>query len=474
MVLIVGGEDDMSPRIEQIPDAVEQLRLRHVADQRRARAEHIERTGWSADRLAAERGRRLRAMARIATERSPWHRARLQDVDPDLLTEADVRDLPVMTKDDVMAHFDEIVTDPRVTLRNVEAHLAALTDRPRHLLDRYQAIASGGSTGMRGVFLYGWDAWITNYLGWFRYLLRDMGSEPFSLAIVAAGKPTHSSRALLQTFSDPETIAIHSLPVTQPLEQIVTRLNELNPDVILGYPSALVQLVEAARSGDLRITPRAIATGGEPLLPETRAAAQATFGVTILNWWLSSEGGPMGIGCGQGPGLHLSDDLLIIEPVDQDGQPVSTGRRASKVLLTSLYNPALPLIRYELSDEITMLDVRCPCGSEHRLIADPQGRLDDSFNYAGTAVHPHVFRSVLGSKAGIIEYQVRQTEHGAQIAIRGHADADELENELRQALSRLDLRSLELTITTNARIERQDTGKITRFVPLPAHTARST
>jgi phenylacetate-coenzyme A ligase PaaK-like adenylate-forming protein len=121
-----------------------------------------------------------------------------------------------------------------------------------------------------------------------------------------------------------------------------------------------------------------------------------------------------------------------------------------------------------------MLDVRCPCGSEHRLIADPQGRLDDSFNYAGTAVHPHVFRSVLGSKAGIIEYQVRQTEHGTQIAIRGHADADELENELRQALSRLDLRSLELTITTNARIERQDTGKITRFVPLPAHTARST
>jgi phenylacetate-coenzyme A ligase PaaK-like adenylate-forming protein len=456
----------MSSRIEQIPDAIEQLRLRHVVDQRLARAEHIERIGWSADRLAAERGRRLRAIAQIAKERSPWHRARLQNVDLDHLTEAELPDLPVMTKDDVMAHFDAIVTDPRVTLRNVEAHLAALTDRPKHLLDRYQVIASGGSTGMRGVFLYDWDAWITNYLGWFRYLLRDVGGEPFSLAIVAAGKPTHLSRALLQTFSDPEVIAIHSLHVTQPLEQIVTQLNKLNPDAILGYPSALVQLVEAARSGDLRITPRAIATGGEPLLPETRASAEATFGVAILNWWLSSEGGPMGIGCGQGPGLHLSDDLLMIEPVDQDHQPVSIGRRASKVLLTNLYNPALPLIRYELTDEITMLDARCPCGSEHRLIADPQGRLDDSFHYAGTMVHPHVFRSVLGSKAGIIEYQVRQTAHGAQIAIRGHADADELENELRHALNRLHLQSLELTITTNARIERQDTGKITRFLPL--------
>lgn len=321
---------------------------------------------------------------------------------------------------------------------------------------------------MRGVFLYDWDAWITNYLGWFRYLLRDIGGEPFSLAIVAAGKPTHLSRALLQTFSDPEVIAIHSLPVTQPLEQIVTQLNGLDPDAILVYPSALVQLVEAARSGELRITPRAIATGGEPLLPETRARAEATFGVAILNWWLSSEAGPMAVGCGQGPGLHLSDDVLIIEPVDEDDHPVSIGRRASKVLLTSLYNPALPLIRYELTDEITMLDARCPCGSEHRLIADPQGRLDDSFNYAGTVVHPHVFRSVLGSQAGIIEYQVRQTEHGAQIAIRGDADADELETELRRALNRLNLQSPELTIAVDAPIERQDTGKIRRFVPLPA------
>jgi hypothetical protein len=72
----------------------------------------------------------------------------------------------------------------------------------------------------------------------------------------------------------------------------------------------------------------------------------------------------------------------------------------------------------------------------------------------------------LTTKAGIIQYQVRQTEHGAQIAIRGHADADELENELRHALDRLDLQGLELTITTQARIERQDTGKITRFLPL--------
>jgi phenylacetate-CoA ligase len=293
-----------------------------------------------------------------------------------------------------------------------------------------------------------------------------MGDEPFSMALVAAGKPSHMSRALLQTFADPEAIALHSLPVTLPLEHIVTGLNELAPDTLAAYPSALVELVEAARSGALRIAPRAIVTGGEPLLPELRAAAQATFGVPILNWWLCSEGGPMGIGCGHGPGLHLSDDLLIIEPVDRDNRPVPVGERSSKVLLTSLYNPALPLIRYELTDEIRMLDARCPCGSEYRLIEDPHGRLDDSFRYSETVVHPHVFRSVLGREAGIIEYQVRQTLRGADIAIRGKSDTQRLQDALRRGLERLGLQSPEITITTVRQLPRQDTGKIRRFVAL--------
>ena len=442
------------------------LRLRHVQDKRAAVGEHLARIGWSAERLAAERRERLRDLLTLAKERSPWHRERLTDIDPDRVDERDMARLPVMTKDDVMAHFDEIVTDPRVTLERVEDHLAELDQEPRHLLERYHAICSGGSTGVRGVFLYDWDAWVTCYLGWFRYLLRDMGAAPFSLALVAAGKPAHISRALLQTFSDPDAIALRSLPVTLPAEQIVAGLNDVRPDAVAAYPSALAELTRAARDGQLRIAPRAIVTGGEPLLPEIREAAEETFAVPILNWWLCSEAGPIAIGCGRGTGLHLSDDLLIIEPVDRDRRPAAVGTRADQVLLTNLYNPALPLIRYELTDEITMLEQSCPCGSEHRLVADPLGRLDDSFTYApDLVVHPHIFRSALGCRAGITEYQVRQTERGAAILVRGHADLDQLEHELSAGLSMLGLADPDVTITPVTELERQDTGKLRRFVP---------
>lgn len=173
----------------------------------------------------------------------------------------------------------------------------------------------------------------------------------------------------------------------------------------------------------------------------------------------------MGIGCGRGPGLHLSDDLLIIEPVDEANQPVPVGHTSSKVLLTSLYNPALPLVRYELTDEITMLADRCPCGSEHRLIADPHGRLDDSFRYDVTVVHPLVFRSILGSDAGIIEYQVHQTRAGADVAIRGHADPELVQQAVIGALRRAGLPAPEVTVAVVPDIPRQDTGKVRRFLP---------
>ena len=257
------------------------------------------------------------------------------------------------------------------------------------------------------------------------------------MALITAGKPTRVSRALLQTFSDPAAIAIHSLPITLPLERIVDELNHLRPDTLGVYPSALVQLINAARTGELQIAPRAIATGGEPLFAETRAAAEELFGAPIHNWWLCSEVGPVGIGCGRGPGVHLSDDLLIIEPVNEDNQAVASGELSSKVLLTSLYNAALPLIRYELTDQITPLDAACPCGSEHRLIADPYGRLDDSFRYGDVVVHPHVFRSLLGSQAGIAEYQVRQTRDGAAILVRGIADTRALAEQLQMRLEDL-------------------------------------
>ncbi len=167
--------------------------------------------------------------------------------------------------------------------------------------------------------------------------------------------------------------------------------------------------------------------------------------------------------------MHLGEDTAIFEFVDNEGRPVPPGVRAAKMYITNLYNHVQPLIRYELTDEATLLDEPCPCGSVLRRIDDIQGRTDDVFTYAGNiVVHPIVFRSRIGHERNIVEYQVRQTASGAEIGVRtlGPLDTDALAASLENDLAASGLPQPRVAIRTVESLDRQQTGKLKRFVPL--------
>jgi phenylacetate-coenzyme A ligase PaaK-like adenylate-forming protein len=283
----------------------------------------IERLEWSADRLAAYRSQPLRELARHAAERSPWHHDRLAALDLDRLDEAVLRDLEPMTKSDLMESFDRIVSDERFSLDLVNAHLATVTTGS-YLPDGHTAITSGGSTGERGVFVYDWVGWATFWVSVFRQLLRAKWStprteaRPIVLGWVAAAHFTHATAALSRTFNSPEFVNFR-FPVTLPTEQMVAGLNDARPDVLIAYPSALHVLSFEARAGRLRIAPRQILSCSEPLLPEIRRAAEVAWQVPVGNVWGTSEGGGVAIPC-EHARSHLSEDLVIVEPVDEAGR----------------------------------------------------------------------------------------------------------------------------------------------------------
>jgi phenylacetate-CoA ligase len=450
----------------------EVTRQRHIDYAQQRLGDHLERISWPAERLRAERNRRLRALLQTARDRSPWHRSRLAAVDIDSIDEDRLGELPVMTKADLMANFDTIVSDRRVTLGCVNTHLAGLSS-DTYLFGEFHAFASGGTSGMRGAFIWGWDAWATCWLTHLRRQEADRGDleddpRPPTLMMVAAEHPWHLSAALGQTFASPAR-PVHRFPVTMPLAAIVDGLNRTNGQTLMIYASMLAVLVSEARAGRLNITPRRIITVAEPLLPEVRSAAQDAWGAPIANSWGTSEGGIVARGCYAGAGMHLSDDLVIVEPVDQGGQPVPRGAESAKVYLTNLFNPVLPLIRYEITDQVRLLDEPCACGSEHRRIADIQGRLDDVFTYpGGVSIHPHLFRSVLGRDPAVLEYQVLQTCTGADILLRtsGAGHPEQLARALQSALVHAGLSPAVVTMTAAEHIPRAGAGKLKRFVPL--------
>jgi len=426
--------------------------------------------------LTSERTRLLRRLLHTASEHSPWHRKRLRGVNVNNFNEADLQSIPPMTKNDLMTHWNEIVTDNRLSLDLVNAHLSQLkTDR--YLLDSFHAVASGGTSGQRGVFVYGWQEWIKLYCAMSRRTPRIHATgirqresveadRTITRASISAEKATHLSCAMSQTFSDPEN-PTRRFPVTLPVEELVARLNSAQPWHLSGYPSMLYLLVHEARNGKLSISPKTIRAYSEPLYPEIRVALEETWGCDVTNLWGCSEGG-IAKSCSFGHGMHISDDLIIVEPVNSDGLPVPAGTPSAKIYLTNLYNETLPLIRYEIGDEITIIDEPCKCGSVFTRIEDVQGRLDEVFVYeSGQYIHPHVLRSILGEYPGIIEYQVSQTPRGVNIAVQTTAlHFHQLQRAVTHVLHSLGIVRPEVSIIPVDRIPRLETGKLKRFVPL--------
>ncbi len=449
----------------------EKTRQRHFSYMMNLAPEFLARLRWSRAEIDAEQTRALRELVSHAARYSPWHRERLRRLAGDRLTPAALRDIPPMTKGDLMEHWDVIVTDPRCTFKAAETHLAGLT-ADAYFLDDLHVIASGGSSGRRGVFVYDWHGWAASALGLMRGLsdiLLGLGRPSGPFVTVSAYVASHATSALGLTFSNPERPSVRA-PVSLPLAEIVAILNRTQPSLLHSYPSMIPALCEEARRGHLRIAPALVWCSSEPLLPEVRAMVEATWNVPVANGWAASESNGGAFCCRAGAGFHIGEDLNIIEPIDEHGNPVPRGERSAKILLTNLYNRIMPLIRYEISDEFQIAAGPCRCGSAYLKVADVHGRADDVFCYAsGIRVHPLNFGSPLGKDPAIVEYQVRQTERGAEIALVAHASVniDALRSTLAQRLTGLGLSAPEVIVRRVDRIERQDAGKLKRFIPLP-------
>lgn len=446
------------------------LRERHFADMLSALPEHMARLAWTRSALDSHRRRSLRLLLRVAKEYSPWYRERLRHVDPAEATEADLERVPPMTRDDLMENWDEIVIYPSLQRAQVEAHVDG-PDAGGYLLDAFHAVVSSGSAGRRGVFVYDWEGWITSFLGCARWRLRNrphtLEARRPRVALVASGHPAHINRKIHETFQVGE---LRTFPASESLERTVAGLNAFQPHVLLGYPSMLQELAKEARSGALEIRPPYVQCSGEPLAPELRRELAILFGAKVLQGWAAAEALPLAQGCSAGSHMHLNDDLVVVEPVDLEGRRVAPGESSSRVYLTNLFNLALPLIRYELSDQVTVSAQPCPCGSAHTPVDAVGGRVDDRFVYDhGAVVEAGVLDALLSGERGVSDYQVVQTRDGAEVrlvcdqAIHLRAVA----RRVASALVKGGVVKPSVRVRRVSGLERGPAGKRRRFVPQP-------
>jgi phenylacetate-coenzyme A ligase PaaK-like adenylate-forming protein len=447
----------------------QRLRAAHLHAVDAALADHVNRIDWPADRILRYRDQRLRALLAYARERSPFYAERLRGMDVQTATAPDLASIPMLTKVEAQGEWNAIVTTPDLD------HAAAervLTDQTGFSYTRHdqQVFSSGGSSGVRGVYVWDWQFFVTTAcLAWrmqARAERRDAAALPARLAVLTAGTPPHASTPLF----DVPTIAGMDTAVIEagaPFDDVLAAVRNYAPTHLVGYASLIGRLARASLTGDLHIRPRRVSTNSEPLLPEDREAIAEAWQAPLHNLWGSTELGVQAVGCGQAPGLHVCEDEIILERVDAAGTPVGPDEPAVRTLATGLSNRTFPFIRYDLGDEITMLSDPCACGSAFARVADISGRRDDDFVYGAHTLPASAFRHVLGTDPRIVEYQVLQTARGVDVLAVSGADVQDLIPALVSAMQRHGVTDPSIRIRSIDSLGRNSaTGKLKRFVPL--------
>jgi putative adenylate-forming enzyme len=331
-------------------------------------------------------------------------------------------ELPVLTKGELMEHFDELVTDPEIRLSDVRSFLTAL-DGDRLYRGRYRVAQTAGSTGRPGIFLSSPTEWTTVVASYARAqewagITVDLLHRT-RLAVVSSRTPWHQS-AMVGASVDSPFVPVRRFDATSPLEEIVAGLNAWRPENLICYSSMGRALADEQLAGRLSIAPRAVMCSSEVLTAETRRRIRIAFGVEPFAVYAATEPAGIASECAQHR-LHLFEDLVITEIVDDANRPVPVGEPGAKVLVTVLFSRTQPLIRYEMSDIVSAAEGTCECGRAFALLASVEGRAEESLTFPGVlggsvSVHPNVFHRVL-EPLPVRQWQVGQNRAGIVVRV---------------------------------------------------------
>jgi len=417
--------------------------LRRLGDLARAiayRQALIKHECWPRAKLEELQQRRLAKLIDWVTQRSPFYRELCSTLR--MSQPYSLQDFPIMDKKTYMKYFDQIVTDPRLRLSQLQEHMAHIS-RDEYYLGEYRVLTTAGSSGRKTVMVFNRKEWSIQEAASMR-IASMMGVIPFSMrrpTIVTIGSPSplHDSYRLPLSM-DVGLYRYYVLPATAPIEELVERLNSIQPHVLRGFPSMLGLLVTEQLQGRLHINPSIIAGGGEPLTSELRKQLQVAWQCSGFDIYGTQEG-LRAMECNPGQGMHIFEDLGIVEVVDEDNRPVPDGTLGHKILFTSLFSFTQPVIRYEISDMMVLAPEPCPCGQPFRRIIAINGRNDDVLYLRGggerqVAVHPVHFWNVLESFANIRQYQVVHEADGICLRLMFEEGNGHVASSVRDQLAR--------------------------------------
>ncbi len=254
------------------------------------------------------------------------------------------------------------------------------------------------------------------------------------------------------------------IPFQLSLDRQLDMLQALNPAVLEGYPSRLSSVSRAIIKNKIkRITPKLIITNSEILTESVKNNIVSCFGIQPTNVYASWEFGNIAWECPRHEGLHINADLLKVEILKNE--EADTSDETGEIVVTDLFNKAMPLIRYATGDIGVKTSRLCTCGRKFPMIDKIIGRTSERLFLAnGTETNATTAISeIMKHAVGVSEYQAIQYKKGELdiLVIADEQFNQQKEKELENKL----LKSLQLEEVQNIRVQKLKKTEVGKQIP---------
>ena len=368
----------------------------------------------SAPQLRQLQEQKLQAMLTYAYEHSRYYKNAFEaaGLTAETVKTAPLSAFPTLDKSTLLARFDDIITVPDVTQEELLRFDAEETANRKPYKGKYHVVHSSGSTGTPGYFLYDTAAWNSMLLGIIRGALWDMSMPQIMtllargphVAYIAATDGRYGGALAVGDGIDGVGAKQMYLDIKTPLAEWVRQLRAFRPNIIIGYPSAIKILAELMERGEVELNVIRVISCGEPLGSSLRSYLEGAFHTPVVNFYGASESLSMGVETDPAEGMLLFDDMNVIEAAEDC------------IYLTCLYNFAQPLIRYRLSDRLTLHPPKEDSRSPFTRAVGLLGRNEDLLWFEDAAgnrefLHPLAVEGFCIQ--GLLDYQFQQTGRDA-------------------------------------------------------------
>jgi phenylacetate-CoA ligase len=307
---------------------------------------------------------RIQQLLQHAYETTRFWRRRLEaaSLKPgDIRSLDDFRRIPLLTKSDLRAHQDELLSSKYDRASLQCSRTSGSTGVRVEVFKDKACCHFGGGCTLRSDEWSGWRLGERVAMIW--------GNPEY----LKHGWRGRVRNALLERATYLDTLRIDR----GMMARFAAALRQRPPSLIFGHAHSLYLFAKYLETcGGTDIRPRAIISSAMVLHNWERKVLENVFQCPVTDRYGCEEVGLIACECEEHRGLHVNADALYVEVLRPDGTPTRPGETGILVV-TDLHNQAMPLIRYQIGDMAQRSGRDCRCGRTLPLLEKVEGRVAD-------------------------------------------------------------------------------------------------